>query len=527
MQQCEKNKILSRLRCLVQEMKSQTEQISEFYRFISESQIPESEALSFIKQHEDQNMMEPFYSFITRQEIKKVFPYDIAQEFLQKEFKDKSSNLIYLNSSFQFYHQNHYKMLSNDELNSKTLNFINKAWFLKNCRTSALLNDVVTQLKAISYINARTSKPFWLNSPETDGSHYIPLKNHILDIQGYLDGQESALKKHSIEFICPYCLPYEYQPSATSIIWEEVLKSIFENESEKIDFLQEWFGYSLIPETSQEKALLMFGEGSNGKSVILNVLMKLVGPENTSTIGLEAFSAQKTFQLATTINKLINVCTDLNEVKRAAEGLLKKFISGEPITIEEKYKPAQKYKPYARLTFSANILPRFSDRSNGIERRIILLSFNKQFLDESKQNKDFAKAEWWQNNNELEGIFQWALKGLSRLIKRGYFRLPPSMQNDKKKYFEESNPTLTFIKSYFQYSEGNQVAAITAYKNYQMWMKSNGYKTPLTQLNFSRELGKAFPNIYQGNSMKVINLPDEKLRSKMWHNLELLCDEVT
>ena len=57
MQQCEKNKILSRLRCLVQEMKSQTEQISEFYRFISESQIPESEALSFIKQHEDQNMM--------------------------------------------------------------------------------------------------------------------------------------------------------------------------------------------------------------------------------------------------------------------------------------------------------------------------------------------------------------------------------------------------------------------------------------------------------------------------------------
>ena len=53
---------------------------------------------------------------------------------------------------------------------------------------------------------------------------------------------------------------------------------------EKIEFLQEWFGYCLIPETNQEKMVWMVGSGANGKSVILGILSAIVGKENVSNI---------------------------------------------------------------------------------------------------------------------------------------------------------------------------------------------------------------------------------------------------
>lgn len=520
--QVEKQEILSFLKNQVLEAKENHEKIGDFYSYLKESKLESQTVLNFLKEHEVANPITPYYSFVTMGKIRGLSARQLALEFL-KIIQKENSKLIYLSGIFRRYTGNRYKRISDQKFESILIDFLSQSWLLMQGRTSSLLADVVIHLKSLCYIDSIGERPFWMSSKDIN-KYFIPLKNGIFDVQKYLDNKD-PLVNHSTDFICEYCLPFSYLPSATSIFWDSFLKSTFEEDIEKIEFLQEWFGYCLIPDTRQEKFLLMYGEGANGKSVVSNVLMKLIGMENVSTIGLDTFSQQKSFLLATTIGKLINVSTDLNEVKKAAEGLLKKFISGEYITIEEKYKPAIQIKPFARLTFSTNVLPRFSDRSNGIERRLILLTFNKQFLNEKDQNKNFADAEWWRENNDLEGIFNWALEGLKRLSNRGHFKLSDSMKLDKSKYLEESNPTLTFIKSHFELSSGNSVAAIVAYKNYSNWMKANGYKSPLSQSNFSRELKKAFPVITQSKSMKVVTTSEEKSRSRSWEGITFICDD--
>ena len=44
--------------------------------------------------------------------------------------------------------------------------------------------------------------------------------------------------------------------------------------------LQDWFGYLLLPDTSQEKMLLMVGPPRSGKGTIQKVLTELVGRSN-------------------------------------------------------------------------------------------------------------------------------------------------------------------------------------------------------------------------------------------------------
>ena len=58
--------------------------------------------------------------------------------------------------------------------------------------------------------------------------------------------------------------------------WSVFLNEVMEGDQERIGFFQEWFGYSLIFDTSQQKFVLVEGEGANGKSVMLDVLTAML-----------------------------------------------------------------------------------------------------------------------------------------------------------------------------------------------------------------------------------------------------------
>ena len=44
-----------------------------------------------------------------------------------------------------------------------------------------------------------------------------------------------------------------------------------------IRFLQQWFGYSLTGDTREHALIFIYGSGGNGKSVFLNMLMRMLG----------------------------------------------------------------------------------------------------------------------------------------------------------------------------------------------------------------------------------------------------------
>ena len=89
--------------------------------------------------------------------------------------------------------------------------------------------------------------------------------------------------------------------------------------------MQEWVGYTLTPDTSQQKFLVAEGEGANGKTVFLETHTQLLGPENVSHVPLEMFGMR--FQLTSTLGKLANICSEVGEIDRVAEGTLKQFTS--------------------------------------------------------------------------------------------------------------------------------------------------------------------------------------------------------
>jgi putative DNA primase/helicase len=80
-------------------------------------------------------------------------------------------------------------------------------------------------------------------------------------------------------------LPFRYDPDAAAPKFQAYLKRVLP-EQELQDIVAEFFGYVFTKNLKLEKALLPYGTGANGKSVLFDVMNGLLGRENTANYSL-------------------------------------------------------------------------------------------------------------------------------------------------------------------------------------------------------------------------------------------------
>ena len=86
---------------------------------------------------------------------------------------------------------------------------------------------------------------------------------------GIFDLDKRELEPHNPDEIFLRQIPVAYDPEAKCPEVSNFLSSVVGSE-EDLKVLIEWVGYCMIPDTRQQKALMLQGTGSNGKSVFLN-----------------------------------------------------------------------------------------------------------------------------------------------------------------------------------------------------------------------------------------------------------------
>ena len=299
---------------------------------------------------------------------------------------------------------------------------------------------------------------------------------------GTLDPVTSALLPHSPEHRRLCGLNIEWDPTATSPRFLQFLSEIWGFESdyrERVEFLQEWMGYLLLPSNKFERFLWLTGFGANGKSVLLTIMSLLVGLENTTWAHLDRLN--RTAVRATLEGKMLNISTEMNADGTLADGHLKSITSGEPVDAEPKYKDPYSFIPTVKLVAATNHLPRLKDTSGGFARRACILTFNKVFTVEERDVNLSATLE-----AELLGILVWALDGLARLLERGHFVPPPSSDATVQAYRIEADSVAMFNHERLEPSS-NGTPVGTLYEAYREFCTTNGFQ-PTNVAIFGRRL---------------------------------------
>ena len=354
--------------------------------------------------------------------------------------------------------------------------------------TKTLVANALDALRAEVFIPTEMNHPAWLQG-QTPPGEVLHVADRLVELPSA--SGEGASHAHTPHFFSVNMLPGRFDETLPDPpLFAKFLDETFEGDQERIRFVQEWMGYLLVPDTSRQQMLIMLGEGRNGKSVLLDVISDMLGHRNVSNVPLDNLASR--FGLGSTENKLVNICADVGNARRIDEGVLKQFVGGDMMEVEEKYQAPRSFRPTARVMASANTLPSFKDSSFGFWRRILVLPFNRQVPD-SQVDRNLTKKLL----AERDSILLFAFLGLLRLRSTGDFTSSRKMAEAVKKYQKQSSPVQEFLSQC--YAEGSgAVLKDSIYQEYVRWNASQGNTAALNQSQLGIEVKRAFPNVADG-----------------------------
>lgn len=349
-------------------------------------------------------------------------------------------------------------------------------------------DDISLIVDAIQQLTYRQStSPSWLDATAIDPRECVLCRNGVLHVP------TRTLRALTPAYFSVNAVAFAYDPDAPAPIeFLRFLDTLWPDDPESIALLQEWMGYCLTPDTSQQKMLVMVGPPRSGKGTIARVLQHLLGVSNVCSPTLTAMAMQ--FGRAVLIGKTAAVFPDAKisgRVDTAAitETLLS--ISGEDLqTIPRKNLTDWTGHLYTRFTILMNELPKMDDASGALVSRMLLLPLTETFVGREDLTLMTRLCA------ELPSIFLWAIDGWHRLRARGRFLPLGSSDEMRQEIRELMSPLHAFLSEWCDTSDPQ--ATITRkdlFNAYQRWCKDQGRDHPGTEQQFGQRMHAAMPHL--------------------------------
>lgn len=212
-------------------------------------------------------------------------------------------------------------------------------------------------------------------------------------------------------------------------------------------FLQRWFGLSMTGLTGEQKLVFLHGGGRNMKSVIVDLMARIMGDYATtakieSLIGKNRRSGgDATPDLVPLIGARMVRASEPEAGEQLQEAKIKELTGGEPILIRALNKGFVEVYPKFKLTITGNTKPEIRGTDDGIWRRVLLVPFLVQIPKTEIIDKDVFDAILWE---ERDGILQWLAEGLLDYLEHG-LQEPVAVTQATAEYREESDPLGQFL----------------------------------------------------------------------------------
>jgi len=393
-------------------------------------------------------------------------------------------NAFYGAGSYYFYANGVYNMTEDILASTKARSFM-----IPRQATMNAIFDTVGQWKMLIQKPVReiNCNPFVIN-----------LKNGLYNVL------DDTFKAHTAEYISTVQINALYNPDAKCPRFTEYLQSTL-GETE-LPIIQEMLGYFLIPVNKAQKSFVLVGAPNAGKSSLLSVVQEiLLGSENVSNIPWQNLADR--FNKAELFGKLANIFADLPSKSIDDNGMFKAITGEDYITAERKNKDPFSFRPYARLLFSCNDIPRnYGDRSDGFYRRLIIIRFAKA-IPVGKRDPNLREKL----ASERDGILMWAIAGLKRLIVNSYqFTETDATRGELQKYKVESNSVLSFVEDFCNIAEDSYSLRDELFMHYKEYCSNAGMK-PVSQTNFNKEI--------EANYLTVKRSRDKMSRRHIWDGI--------
>lgn len=313
--------------------------------------------------------------------------------------------------------------------------------------------------------------------------------------------------KPSPNYLCTNPIDWSLSNEAETPIIDGLFRQWVKTEDE-VKLLYEIIAYCLLPDYPLARIFCLYGKGSNGKSVYLNILSKFIGQDNCTSTSLESLTDNR-FESAKMYKKLVCRLSEIHDKMLSKTSILKNISGGDSISVEFKNKNPFDAKIYSKIIIGTNLIPITTDDTDGFYRRWIIVDFPNQFADKRDILSEIPDSEF--NNLCCKSI-----NILKEIMQKREFTFDGDILNKRKRYSERSNPIESFIKERCLEDINSDSIFSDIYNQYTTYLSQKGFHsiskndfgTALRVLGFSvkKKTINSFNSTYiEGLKLKEIN----------------------
>ncbi|NRP10609.1 MULTISPECIES: phage/plasmid primase, P4 family [unclassified Marinobacterium] len=362
------------------------------------------------------------------------------------------------------------------------LNIVDEKWLTSAMNTSkiAAVRKIVEEEKALSM-------------DKLDADHnLIGIQDRVYDIA------EGSSRPALASDLVMKSLGTSFDPDAKCPKWESFLKTAMQGDQEMINYLQCLVGYFLTASTQEQEIYYLYGTGANGKSTFLDLVKTLLGNygvklssdsfmkkrSGTLNLGAQASLAMLAgARLAITDETGENATFDAQMLKSISgdDEVTGRFLRSNPIT----------FKSTTKVVMYGNDKPHANMNDEGFWRRFRYIKFEHVVPKADRNPNLLAELK-----NELPGILNWALKGLSEWQENG-LQTPQKILKDGNDYRESQDTVSDFLKRNTQEKLGSRLPIKQLFDRYNEWCETN-LKPAESKQGFSKRARWYFETYMKG-----------------------------
>lgn len=346
----------------------------------------------------------------------------------------------------------------------------------------------------------------------------IPVTNSVFDQDpmlfncesGVVDLRTGQLMPHDKDKMISRISSWNIDMSGTPTLWLKFLGEIFEQDVEMLNYVQRIMGYSITGSTREQCMFMLIGDGSNGKSLLLDIMNEAVG------------SYGATSNVDILLEKNVGGGANLGDVARLAgvrhvvtdeaklndklnESAIKTLTSGiGKIVARFLYGNEFEFTPIFKIFMASNYKPIIRGTDHGIWRRIKVLPF-KVIIPDHKQDKDLKDKLL----AEMPQILGWMVKGCLEWQRVG-LKTPAKIDKETREYREEMDVVQRWINETCEVGLAFKEKSTDLFKNFSNYVQVNK-EFQLSHTMFGRNMSKKFTKrFFNGSTYYVgVKLKDQ------------------
>jgi len=279
---------------------------------------------------------------------------------------------------------------------------------------------------------------------------------------------------------------YEY-PAWPEV--EDFIKKVLPDKTVR-DYFMKHLATNILGGNTAQKFHILTGSGSNGKSMIMNLMAKALG-DYSCTVPISLFTQKRKSsgsaapEVARLKGRRFITMQEPDESIALNTGLMKEITSGEKVYARDLFKSGSEFEIQAKFHLACNEKPKINTTDGGTWRRLVVINFISKFVSTPVAQNEFPLDETIQFKVVT---VEWATPFLAYLVDvlkegKGLRKLPAPQKvlEYTTEYRNENDGISKFMtEKIVPWQEGEEIVQVdktTLRRVFKQWRDENDQRT--------------------------------------------------